>query len=182
MGLLDIKDGIAFFDSKNNNRIYSFKLDSKSKEVVYSDIPLFFLLNVKRIAGSKVEFTRVVEHSIDKNRHVVFNFNYDMPEFEEWVCKGILHLERTTKGYNVPLSVSPELVDSLFSYDTFINYNPYLNEAFRCEYKEEKCEVCQKDNGKVHLDQKGALYVNGEKVLDNCIRCPKCGRELNSPL
>ena len=176
MGLLDIKDGIAFFDSKNNNKVYSFKLDSKEKKVVYSDIPLFFLLNVKRIAGSKVEFTRVVEHSIDRNRHVAFNYN--MTEFEDWVCTGILHLERTTKGYNIPLTVSPELIDSLFNYDTFIKCFPMLQEAFDGVYEDSLCEVCQKDSGKVHLDSKGILYVNSKKVLEGCIRCPKCGREI----
>lgn len=176
MSLFNVKDGIITFDFDESENSYSFKLDGNSKKVIYSDLISSFLQEVKKVAESKKDFTRKVEHAIDENRHV--KLKYPLLDFREWVCKDILHLEETIKGYNIPKKVTPELVDSLYDYDMFLTYHPFFKEILE-NGEEDICEVCQKDNGRVHLDTStGIFYVNGKKVLEECICCPKCGRKI----
>ena len=177
MRALSRKDGVVFFDYEDRNLPYSFKLDYKSKKVTYDRAMLRFLQDVRNIALSGKAFKRTVVHAVDRNRHVIF-CGYNASEFRSYICEDILHLEKTALGYNVPMNVTPELIDSLYKYETIIKYHPYLIEALESKGAFDGCEVCEKENGYIHLDKTGTLYVEGKKVLEGCICCPKCGKKI----
>lgn len=177
MSVFNKEKGIIIFDNEEKGISYSFKLDYKSKKVIYNKSISSFLQDVKKVALSNKEFTRKLEHVVDRNRHIVFS-SYAIPEFRDYICKGMLHLERTTSGYNIPKDVTPGLVDSLFDYNTIINHIPVLGEFLKRIGAFEVCEVCEKENGYTHLDKDGTLYVGDKKVLEGCICCPKCGKKI----